>query len=84
MFDVRDGAGQPGSNGVVDGLDFTAFANCATGPTPDPGLFPDEAGECYCMDVNQDQAIDQKDFAYFQKCLGLSGQALDDCDEPIN
>jgi hypothetical protein len=85
-FDVRDGLGQPGSNGVVDGLDFTAFQNCATGPTPDPSLFDEESvnylgNECVCMDVNADQALDQKDFARFQRCLGLNGAALQACDD---
>ncbi len=87
VFDVRDNLGQPGSDGSVEDQDFFVFANCATGPTPDPGhpsLVDDVSNECFCMDVNEDGAIDQTDFATFQKCLGQSGAALAACDDAGN
>ncbi len=86
VFDVAGGGSGDEPDGAVDSQDFDAFVNCATGPTPDATLFDEEhvnyiGDTCSCMDVNGDLAIDHTDFATFQRCLGLTGAALDACDD---
>lgn len=73
VFDVDD-------DGNVDGDDFDAFKNCATGPH----ILLDEAAsqECTCMDRDKDGDIDQVDFAAFQVCFsGTNGTADPACDD---
>ena len=78
VFDVRDGFGQPDSDGFVTPQDYLAFEACATGP--DVPLPLDAPFECGCMDINGDQAIDQEDFAVFQRCYSGAGSPADpDC-----
>ena len=71
VFDV-DG------DGDVDHDDFDSpgnehdFMDCATGPAPAGQLPPD----CRCLDVNDDGAIDSRDFGVFQRCLTIGGGPL--------
>ncbi len=82
VFDIRNDVGDPGTNGAVDELDFLAFVNeCATGPAAPVGELDTKPAECKCMDLNEDGSLDQTDFARFQRCLGLSGAALEACDD---
>lgn len=67
VFDVT--GPQAGPDGHVDGLDFNAFRNCATGPAPAQAAFDALPDPCRCMDRNGDQAIDGEDFAAFQRCF---------------
>ncbi len=73
-------------NGAVDSDDFNNGVNadflyCATGPAPAAGHFAGLPQWCRCLDINDDQAIDQTDFGGFQRCLGLTGAALEACDD---
>lgn len=58
------------------------FLDCATGPAPSVATFAGLADACRCLDVNDDQAVDQADFAVFQRCLSGSGNTADpNCDD---
>jgi len=61
------------ADGHVSSQDYTAFAACTTGP----GVAADLPLECKCMDLNQDSAIDQIDFAAFQRCYSGIGEMAD-------
>jgi hypothetical protein len=82
VFDTRDQANSPGSDGFVDGHDLEfGFKPCVTGPTPGPGVFEALSPECQCQDVTGDQAIDINDFGGFQRCYSGSGTPADpNCD----
>ncbi len=78
VFDVRDPAypGQAVADGKVSSQDLMAFEACATGP----GMAAELSFECKCMDLNNDDAIDQIDFAAFQRCYSGTAAADPDCD----
>jgi hypothetical protein len=82
VFDLTS-VGDPGQpDGAVDELDFNVFAStCFTGPAAGTAEFEALSTECKCVDVNEDQSVDLKDFAGFQRCIGLSGAALEACDD---
>jgi hypothetical protein len=77
VFDVRNIDNEAVADGMVDSHDLRAFEACATGPgiaISAELLTPEQLFECKCMDVNRDNAIDQIDFAAFDRCY--SGNAL--------
>lgn len=81
VFDVRDLLGQEGGDGMVTAQDLTAFNDCATGPAPAASVFESLSKTCRCMDVTGDQAVDQGDFGYFQRCYtGTIGVLDPACD----
>ncbi len=68
--------GDTDGDGDVDGVDFTAFLLCMTGPGG--GL---NYG-CSTSDLDEDNDVDQTDFGRFQRCLtghGVIGTT--DCDQ---
>ncbi len=71
------------ANGQVGSLDMLAFADCATGPSPEPAVFGALSPECKCLDINHDEAIDQNDFSVFQRCVttGSTQGADPACDD---
>lgn len=77
VFDVRDLLGQEGGDGMVTAQDLTAFNDCATGPAPAASVFESLSKTCRCMDVTGDQAVDQGDFGYFQRCYTGTVGVLD-------
>ena len=62
VFDVASSAGLGQSDGAVDQQDFGVFQQCMTGPNPAPGEFVNLPDYCRCMDINNDDAIDQDDY----------------------
>jgi hypothetical protein len=73
VFDVRDITNAAVADGHVDSHDYQAFEACATGP----GITAELSFECKCMDLNNDDAIDQTDFAVFQRCYSGSVDPVD-------
>jgi hypothetical protein len=61
-------------NGHVDTVDFTHFANCASGPA-----ILQTAASCQDADLDHDGDVDQVDFAVFQACWSSSLPADSQC-----
>jgi hypothetical protein len=59
-----DVAGDCTGDSTVDLADYTCFSDCITGPgaTPSP--------ECFGFDLDVDNDVDVRDFAYFQRLFG--------------
>lgn len=65
----------------VNAEDLTFFENCATGPGI-PGNWTEPWVYCQCMDHNKDKAVDQQDFAAFQRCISGGMEYADPaCDD---
>lgn len=78
-FDVNN-------DGDIDAADLNlgnlGFLACATGPAPSQTAYDALPWQCRCQDINQDNAIDGRDFGYFQRCLTAGGGAIDPaCDD---
>lgn len=78
VFDVND-------DGYVDLTDFetaiVGFQACHTGPAADASSFGMLPEECRCMDIDGNGAIDQADFARFQRCYSPLQLADPTCDD---
>jgi len=65
----------------VDAADFAnglnGFSDCATGPAPAASVMIGLPPDCRCLDVNDDRAIDQADYAAFQRCWSAATPAAD-------
>jgi hypothetical protein len=81
VFDTTGPSGP--KDQLVDQIDLNVFTTeCYTGPTPAAGVFDSLSQKCKCMDRNNDEAVDQEDFGFFQRCYtGTSGPLSPDCDD---
>lgn len=79
VFDVNHD-NRVNSSDLANGLN--GFVDCATGPAPPAGVFDSLSEQCRCLDVNDDKAIDMRDYAVFQQCLTAGDVPLDSaCDD---